>query len=100
MGEQTQLFNQDHGIVKYVVVNGEVRFIGVYGNHDSLVQPGETAESAGFIYYDKDLIDPDKHYQIKEGEWSMTLKLGPNYDRDAELIAKALGIPKVSIKEH
>jgi len=87
------LFAKEYGIVKYVCVNGEYRFVDSMGNHKNLVKGGETASSAGFVYYVRG------KFEISH-ERSMTLKyLGPDFDKDGPAIAAIIKMEYTGIQE-
>jgi len=77
-----------NGVWKFVKVNGEYRWIEnlVFDEgHASLVDKGETAESAGLIFIFKD-------FWRMEDSYSSTLKVGCKGD-EREEISALLGLP-------
>lgn len=74
------------GCYKYIrLSNDKVKFISIYQDHSSAVNPEEVPISAGMI-----MISEDEYFKL-EG-YSMTLKLGRKED-DADLISSILQIP-------
>lgn len=88
MKDYTYLFSSDYGIVKFVRIGDEYRFCSTYTDHDALVQPNETAKSAGFVSYDTG-VNGQKTFKLLDRS-SMTLKLGPS-EEDGPGIREALG---------
>ena len=77
------------GVYKYVNVNGKYHFTsgGYGGSHANLVDPGETAISAGTISY-----QPELGYWSMVSPYSMTLKVGA-IEADYAELTKILGVP-------
>jgi hypothetical protein len=82
------IFARENGLVKFVRVGEEFRFTE-NRSHKNLLDEGEIAVSAGFIYHDTN-SDGKKVYRLTD-EWSMTLTKGPDYGPDKALLEKLLG---------
>lgn len=78
------------GAYKYVKVNDEYRFAGIFAEHSSLIKEGESAQSAGTIG-----IHEAGHWRYLD-RWSMSLKIG-SQDSDIEALAALIGLPMRNI---
>ena len=82
-----QVKDLDDGVVKFVKVGGQWRFVlfGVFDDtkHSDMVKPGETATAAGLLGLSQNYAN----YALMLDDYSMTLKVGIGEDDYKELEA-------------